>query len=209
MKKQTKDILNKLLIKYPVLEICTKDIEALYQNLLNCYYSGGKVLVCGNGGSAADSGHIVGELMKGFLKPRKLIQEQALKFEGHENILGLLQQTIPAISLCEHTALISAIGNDTGGEMVFAQQVYGYGKENDILIAISTSGSSTNTMNAIYVAKALGMKTISLTGESGGKSKEIADISICVPEKETYLIQELHLPIYHAVCAMIEEELFA
>ena len=186
---------------YPQLNICEKDIESALLLMIDTYKNGGKILVCGNGGSASDADHIVGELMKGFLKERKVTDER-IPLELREKLQGAL----PAVSLCSHTALMTATMNDNDADMVFAQQVYGYANENDLLIAISTSGNSKNVVNAVKVAKALGIKVIALTGEIGGMLKEVADVTICAPANETYKIQEYHLPIYHYLCAKVEEE---
>ena len=149
-----------------------------------------KIYICGNGGSASDADHIVGELMKGFLKDRKITDERI-----PQELRGKLQGALPAISLSAHTSLMTATINDNDADMIFAQQVYGYAKENDLLIAISTSGNSKNVVNAVKVAKTIGVKAIALTGESGGLLKEMADVTICAPSTETYKIQEYHLPI--------------
>lgn len=189
--------------RYPQLNICTKDIEKALALMVDTYKNGGKILVCGNGGSASDADHIVGELMKGFLKDRKVTDERV-----PQELREKLQGALPAISLCAHTSLMTATMNDNDADMIFAQQVYGYANENDLLIALSTSGNSKNVVNAVKVAKALGVKTIALTGETGGILKEMADVAICAPSTETYKIQEYHLPIYHYLCARIEKEFF-
>lgn len=195
--------MNELLERYPQLNTCAKDIENALSLMIDTYKNGGKILVCGNGGSAADADHIVGELMKGFLKSRKVTDERI-----PQELREKLQGALPAISLCAHTSLITATVNDNDADMIFAQQVYGYAKENDLLIAISTSGNSKNVVNAVKVAKALNVKAIALTGEAGGILKDIADITICAPSTETYKIQEYHLPIYHYLCAKVENEFF-
>lgn len=182
--------------------------------IVDLYRSGGKLLVCGNGGSAADSEHIVGELMKGFNKKRPVepaFREKLVDLYAEEgNLLAdNLQGALPAISLTSQTALLTAFSNDVAPEMVFAQQVFGYGSRGDILLGISTSGNSVNVINALMVAKAIGMDTIALTGRDGGKMAEIADVSIVVPQVKTPKIQERHLPIYHTICSIVEEELFA
>ena len=171
--------------------------------MIDTYKKGGKILVCGNGGSSADADHIVGELMKGFLKSRKVTDERI-----PQELREKLQGALPAISLSAHTSLMTATINDNDADMVFAQQVYGYAKDNDLLIAISTSGNSKNVVNAVKVAKSLGVKTIALTGETGGELKQFADVTICAPSTETYKIQEYHLPIYHYLCTKVEEEFF-
>ncbi|MBR5202176.1 MAG: SIS domain-containing protein [Clostridia bacterium] len=186
--------------RYPKLNVCATDIEKTLALMVDTYKNGGKILVCGNGGSAADADHIVGELMKGFKLPRKVTDERI-----PQNLREKLQGALPAISLCSQTSLMTAIANDNDAAMIFAQQVYGLGKENDLLIAISTSGNSKNVINAVDVAKALGVKVIALTGETGGELKQFADVTICAPSTETYKIQEYHLPIYHYLCAKVEE----
>ncbi len=195
--------MNELLERYPQLNTCAKDIENALSLMIDTYKNGGKILVCGNGGSSADSDHIVGELMKGFKLPRKVTDERI-----PQELREKLQGALPAISLCAHTSLITAIANDNDADMIFAQQVYGYAKENDLLIAISTSGNSKNVVNAVKVAKALNVKVIALTGKLGGELKDLADVTICAPSTETYKIQEYHLPIYHYLCAKVEEEFF-
>ena len=189
--------------RYPELKCCENDIDKALNLIIEAYKNNGKVLVCGNGGSAADSEHIVGELMKGFLSKREITDDR-LPTELKEKLQGAL----PAISLCSQTALMTAFNNDLDPEYVFAQQVYGYGNENDLLIAISTSGNSKNVLKAVEVANCIGVKTIALTGCSGGKIKEIATVTITVPSSETYKIQEYHLPVYHYLCGKVEEEYF-
>ncbi len=189
--------------RYPQLNICAKDIEKALELMVDTYKNGGKILVCGNGGSASDADHIVGELMKGFLKDRKVTDERI-----PQELREKLQGALPAISLSAHTSLMTATINDNDADMIFAQQVYGYAKENDLLIAISTSGNSKNVVNAVKVAKALDVKAVALTGKAGGELKGIADVTICAPSTETYKIQEYHLPIYHYLCAKVEEEFF-
>lgn len=189
--------------RYPQLNTCAKDIERALVLMIDTYKKGGKILVCGNGGSAADADHIVGELMKGFLKDRKVTDERI-----PQELREKLQGALPAISLSAHTSLMTATINDNDADMIFAQQVYGYANENDLLIAISTSGNSKNAVNAVKIAKALGVKAVTLTGETGGILKDLADVTICAPSTETYKIQEYHLPIYHYLCAKVEEEIF-
>ncbi len=189
--------------QYPQLNICKNDIENALALMIDTYKKGGKILVCGNGGSSADADHIVGELMKGFLKSRKVTDERI-----PQELREKLQGALPAISLSAHASLMTATINDNDADMVFAQQVYGYAKDNDLLIAISTSGNSKNVVNAVKVAKSLGVKTIALTGETGGELKQLADVTICAPSTETYKIQEYHLPIYHYLCASVENEIF-
>lgn len=207
------EILLELVERYPILKVCKEKIQCTYQIMKEGYQNGGKLLVAGNGGSAADSDHIVGELMKGFVKQRKLEKMEQKKIleinrELGEHLCRNLQQVLPAISLTGHTALSTAYLNDVDGTLGFAQQVYGYGKQGDIFLGITTSGNSKNILNAVVVAKAKGLITIALTGRDGGEVKDMADISIIVPETETFKIQELHLPIYHTLCLMLEEHFF-
>jgi hypothetical protein len=205
--------IDELIDRYPKLESIKKDIEVAYELIKDMYKDGGKLLVGGNGGSAADSEHIVGELMKGFCKKRKISTDLAEKLENINEDLGLelgkcLQGALKAIAITGHTGLTTAFANDVDPNMIFAQQVYGYGDNKDILLCISTSGNSKNLIYAAITAKAKGMKVITLTGKDGGKLKEYSDISIIVPENETFKIQELHLPIYHALCLELEEFFF-
>lgn len=192
-----------LLKRYPALEVCKDDIKAALKLIIETYENGGKVLVCGNGGSASDSEHIVGELMKGFLSCRKVTDERI-----PEELRKNLQGSLPAISLPSQSAILSAFVNDVEPEMMYAQLVYGYAKENDLVIGISTSGNSKNVVNAVKVANALGVKTLSLTGKTGGILSEISTVTIKVPEMETYKIQEYHLPVYHYLCAETERHFF-
>lgn len=213
MKEATKKALGVLFERYPVLEICRDDIFAAAEEICACYHAGGKLLLCGNGGSAADAEHIVGELMKGFLKKRPLSQTMREKIQtafpqDADYFYDNLQGALPAVSLVNSVALGTAFANDQAADLVFAQQVLGLGREGDVLLAISTSGNSKNVLYAAKVARVQGLKTVALTGRSGGKLKPVADITIAVPEDETYRIQELHLPIYHAICIAAEEEFF-
>ena len=200
------EYLEELTSRYPVLEAVKGDVLAAYEILRDCYAGGGKLMIAGNGGSCADSEHIVGELMKGFKKQRPVPADMREKLG--EDLADHLQGALPAISLAGHAALSTAFLNDVAPDMVFAQQVYGYGNENDVLLAITTSGNSGNVLHAVKVAQAKNMKTIGLTGAKGGKLKEAADTCICVPGSCTADIQELHLPVYHALCAMLEERFF-
>ena len=174
----------------------------------------GKVLIAGNGGSAADADHITGELMKGFVKKRRppaLFREslsQITDSETADRLAGQIQEGLPAINLANHNALITAAINDISGSIIYAQQVYAYADKNDVFIGISTSGNSENVYLAMLTAKVRGLKTIALTGSSGGKIAKLADVSIKVPETETYKVQELHLPVYHCICLMLEERFF-
>jgi len=181
--------------------------------ILNVYCNGGKVLICGNGGSCADGDHIVGELMKGFLLKRPLnkeIKDQFEQYYGAEGALAAekLQCGLPAISLNAHAALMSAFSNDVDPELVYAQQVMGYAIKGDAVIGISTSGNAANVAYALMAAKTVGAVPIALTGRDGGKIGKIADFSLIAPEEETYRIQEYHLAIYHLICAYVESEIF-
>lgn len=205
--------LDELMERYPALKAIEADILAAYVLLEACYEQGGKLLIAGNGGSCADSEHIVGELMKGFVKRRRVPEGFAERLteidrERGSKLAEKLQGGLPAIALTGHAGLSTAFLNDVDGDLIFAQQTYGYGKKGDVLLGISTSGNSRNVMYAMVAAKALGMKTIGLTGRDGGELKGMADVSIVVPEAETYKIQELHLPVYHALCLMLEERFF-
>lgn len=192
-----------LLKRYPALEVCASDIQVALELMIDTYKNGGKILVCGNGGSASDSEHIVGELMKGFISKRPVNDERI-----PDEIAKNLQGSLPAISLPSQCAILSAYINDVDPEMMFAQLVYGYAKPEDLVIGLSTSGNSKNVVNAIEVAKCLGAKTFSMTGMGGGKLNEISDVTIKVPETETYKIQEYHLPVYHYLCAAVEKYFF-
>ena len=213
MNNQVEEKLQTLIGRYPQLEACRIDIISAYESLEASYEKGRKLLIGGNGGSAADAEHIVGELMKGFVKPRQLsLSEQgALRKidDGMGEVLSNnLQSALPAIAITGHEALSTAYLNDVDAACGFAQQVYGYGMEGDVFLGISTSGNSKNILYAAVAAKAKGLSVIGLTGRKGGNLKDIADICICVPEDETYKIQELHLPVYHALCLMLEERFF-
>ena len=205
--------IEQLISTYPELEACATDIQATFEILRTCYRHGGKLLTCGNGGSAADAEHIVGELMKGYLLKRPIPAEMRLKLasisqQDGDYLANQLQDALPAISLVSQTSLLSAIANDTAADMVYAQQVYAYGREGDVLIGLSTSGNSRNVIYAMQVARAMGLHTIGLTGPTGGVLKPLCDICICVPGESTPVIQERHLPIFHVLCAMLEEEFF-
>lgn len=203
--------LQTLIQRYPQLEGCQSDIWAAFALLEEGFRLGGKLLVCGNGGSAADCEHIVGELMKGFLLPRRIdpIQpDEDISSEEAEAFNTLLQRALPAIALTGHTALSTAFANDVQPVMGFAQQVLGYGRHGDMLLAISTSGNSENVIRACQMARRLGMKVIALTGQSGGRLKKLAHACVCVPESATAFIQELHLPVYHALCSALEAAFF-
>lgn len=205
--------LNHLIDRYPKLIVCKEDIMRAYELLETAYQSGRKLLVCGNGGSASDSEHIVGELMKEFKLKRKIYGNQATALKEIDPELGQvladnLQGALPAISLTGHSALQTAYMNDAVPELVFAQQVNGYGKAGDVFLGISTSGNSKNVLYAAVNAKAKGLKVIGLTGAKENKLMKFADVCIRVPETETYKIQELHLPVYHCLCLMLEQKFF-
>jgi D-sedoheptulose 7-phosphate isomerase len=197
--------------RYPSLQSCERDLRAAFELLAAAYRNGNKLLICGNGGSAADSEHIVAELMKGFLKRRPIPADDVAKFQSDagRKVAARLQGALPAISLPSHSSLCTALGNDTDFDMIFAQQVYGLGRAGDVLLAISTSGNSANVCNAVIVAKAFGLKSIALTGKSGGELAPLADIAIKVPCDNVAEIQELHLPVYHWLSTELEAEFFA
>ena len=206
-------ILEELMGRYPELKEQRDNILAVYKVLEESYVNGGQLLVAGNGGSAADSEHIVGELMKAFIKPRKLQDDLQNKLKTVDEKLGTvladnLQGALPSIAVTGHVGLSTAYLNDCNPLLSFAQQVNGFGREGDVFLGISTSGNSENILYALVTAKAKGMKTIGLSGRDGGKMKEFCDEIIIVPEKETFKIQELHLPVYHALCLMLEERFF-
>ena len=202
-------MITELLTRYPVLRACEDDILHALKTLIALYENGGKLLLCGNGGSASDCDHIVGELCKGFLSCRSLSEKQKAKMKEASptlsaETLSKLQQGLPAISMPSIASLNAAFANDVDGDLIYAQSVLALGRRGDCLLAISTSGNSKNVAEACRVARALGLSIIALTGEGGGKLRALADVCICVPERETYRVQELHLPVYHALCASIE-----
>lgn len=202
-----------LIRRYPNLEVCKKSIIDAYNLMEDSYSHGGKLLVTGNGGSAADSEHIVGELMKGFKKARTLDEGYQEKLKAENKELGTvladkLQGALPAIALDGHPALTTAYMNDAEPLLTFAQQVNGYGNPGDTFLGISTSGNSKNILYAATVAKAKGLHVVGLTGQKDSKLKDIADVTIQVPQTETYIIQELHLPVYHCLCLMLEDRFF-
>ncbi|MHB1001619.1 MAG: D-sedoheptulose-7-phosphate isomerase [Armatimonadota bacterium] len=213
MKTSTIKRLDNLIDRYNALSPLREQITEAVTILCECSRSNGKVLVCGNGGSAADSEHIVGELMKGFVLPRPVPQAdiETMRVSGIEDWADLamnLQQGIMAISLNGHLSLSTAVLNDNDPYMAFAQQVYVYGQPNDVLIGLSTSGNSRNVVNAMKVAKAFGLRTIGFMGEKTSVMDRYSDALIKVPERETYKVQEYHLPVYHTICLMLENEIF-
>lgn len=202
-----------LVDRYPKLDVCKNDIKQAYQIMEEAYEGNHKLLIAGNGGSAADSEHIAGELMKRFKTPRPVPEDFKKKLleidvERGKNLAHNLEQGLMAIPLVAHEALTTAYINDVDGLGVFAQQLYGFGREGDVFLGISTSGNSENVMSATVVARALGIKIVSLTGATGGKLASVSDVAIKVPEIETYMIQELHLPVYHCLCLMLEDRFF-
>ena len=218
MKSSTLAAVDTLIARYPALEACGTDIRAAIKALCTSYHAGGKLIVCGNGGSAADAEHIVGELMKGFLLPRHLDEDILAKLHEAcdaadpltvDYFMRHLQGALPAIALPSQLAISTAFANDQAPDLTFAQQVLGLGRAGDVLLGITTSGNSKNVLYAFRMAKALGMTSIALTGASGGKcASGFADIVIKAPEEETHKIQEYHLPIYHTLCIAVEEEFF-
>lgn len=213
LEKRLEKHIDLLIDRYPVLEICKEDIISGYELLEECYTNGGKLLIAGNGGSAADAEHIAGELMKRFKTPRPIpneLKERLIEIDPvrGENLSKNLERPLMAIPLVAHEALTTAYINDVDGLGVFAQQLYGFGKKNDVFLGISTSGNSQNVMSATVVARALGIKVLGLTGELGGELNMVSNVCVKVPETETYRIQELHLPVYHCWCLMLEDHFF-
>ena len=202
-----------LIARYPILTIATDSIARAYETIADCFAAGGKLLIAGNGGSAADAEHIVGELMKSFCLPRPMSAAFREAAESADPEMGRvlgegLQQGLPAIALSAHTALGTAWMNDCDPALVFAQQVAGYGRPGDVLLGITTSGNSLNIRYAAVAARAAGLKVLSLTGAPGGKIAALSDVCIHVPATETFKVQELHLPVYHCLCLMLEERFF-
>ncbi len=205
--------LQQLTERYPDVAACAGDMQKAFDVWSQAYREGGKALICGNGGSAADSDHIVGELMKGFMStrpiPGSVRQQLTREFPEDAGYLAdHLQGALPAISLASQQALMTAYSNDVAPDMVFAQQVYGYGVRGDIVIGLSTSGTSRNIVHALQVGRSLGLRTIGFTGESGGVLRSICDVTVRVPSSDTMHIQERHFPMYHALCLMLEDEFF-
>lgn len=205
--------MKELIERYPRLSVCEGDIDEAVKALYETFEGGGKLLLCGNGGSSADCDHIVGELMKGFLLKRPIKEADKARMradspELSDKTLNSLQMGLPAISLTSISALNTAFSNDVDPELIYAQSVFALGRAGDVLIAISTSGNAKNVCEAAKVARAIGMKVIGLTGKDGGKLKDLSDVCIIAPECETYKIQELHLPIYHYICAEVERRFF-
>jgi D-sedoheptulose 7-phosphate isomerase len=210
---QLKKHIDLLVKRYPTLEGIKQDIIEAYFIMEECYENDGKLLIAGNGGSAADSEHIAGELMKRFKIPRPVSEEFSAKLKSIDPVRGEylaknLECSLMAIPLVAHEALSTAYINDVDGLGVFAQQLYGFGRQGDVFLGISTSGNSKNVMNAAVVAKAVGIKIIGLTGANGGEFAKASDVTIKAPETETYMVQEYHLPIYHCLCLMLEDRFF-
>ncbi len=203
---ETTDVFDALIARRPELRQCCRDIEAAFSVLCESFRSGGKLLVCGNGGSAADAEHICGELLKKFRKRRAVPAEISAKLRP--DLAAKLEGALPAVSLVSMSGILTAFANDVAWETAFAQQVLALAKPGDVLIALSTSGNSANCVAAAEVMKAVGGKSIAFTGERESRLSEVCDVAIRVPETETYKVQELHLPVYHALCAAIEEEMF-
>jgi len=199
--------LKELLERLPQLECCAPDIQAAFELLCACYDQDKVVYLCGNGGSAADAEHIVGELMKSFSAHRKVSAEMRERLDD-DYLAEHLEGALRAIALTGSGSLATAIANDGAPDLVFAQQVYGYGRPGDVLWGLSTSGNSSNVLHALKVARAKGMPTLGMTGQGGGAMAALCDVCICVPESETYRVQELHLPVYHALCRMVEVRFF-
>jgi len=207
------DYIQQLIQRYPSLDNVKADISAAFDIIADSYSKGGKLLIAGNGGSASDAEHIAGELMKTFAKKRNLPDSfitdiKKVDPEIADYLIPRMQPGLPTIALSGHASLNTACINDIDGNITFAQQVYGYGKETDVLLAISTSGNSKNVLYAAAVAKVKKLKIIALSGGTGGALKKVADVSIIVPETETYKVQELHLPVYHCLCQMLENHFF-
>ncbi len=216
IKKTTAKKIDVLIERYPELEICRGTLLAAVEIICESYRDGGKLIICGNGGSAADAMHIVGELMKGFLLPRRIAdfnpefvkRAQELFPADVDYFKTNLQSALPAVSLVGETSLLTAFANDVSPNLIFAQQIFGLGKRGDVLLAISTSGNSDNVLFAVEVAKIMGIKTVAMTGRRGGRLRHLSDVSICVPATSSHTIQEFHLPIYHMICLAAENEFF-
>lgn len=206
-------VIRQMLDKHPDLAVCAGDVQRAFDLWSETYRRGGKTLICGNGGSAADTEHIVGELMKGMISTRHVPESTRSKLLEHlpehgQYLAQNLQGALPTISLVSQTALMTALGNDVEADLLFAQQVYGYGKEGDVVVGISTSGNSANVIRALQVGRAMGLHTIGITGRDGGLMRSYCDATIRVPYDETADIQEHQLPVYHALCIMLEQTFF-
>ncbi len=205
--------LDGMIRRYPALGSCKNEIKTAAETIIASFKTGGKILICGNGGSCSDADHMVGELMKSFEKKRPLPEDLKARLllaspERGRHIAENLQNALPAISLCSHNSLVTAISNDMDADLVYSQQIVGYGLSDDVLFAISTSGNSRNVVDATITAKAKGMRVIGLTGQHGGEMRQFCDTAICVPANTTAEIQEYHLPVYHTICSIIENRFF-
>ena len=210
---ESKKFIEELIIRYPQIAGISEKINEAAERLIRCYQNGNKVLICGNGGSSSDSDHIAGELLKGFEQKRPLndsIKKQlaSMSAERGSYLAENLQTGLPAISLSAHSGLVTAVANDTDASLIYAQQVIGFGDPGDVLLGISTSGNAQNVLDAAITARAKGMTVIGMTGETGGKLKHFCDILINVPERRTSFVQELHLPVYHTLCLIVENHFF-
>lgn len=212
MKELTKQIYEELFERYPALNACREQIMGGYECAMETYAKNGTVFCCGNGGSSSDSEHIVGELLKSFKLRRAIDKDVATALEAYGEdgayLCEKLEGSLAAVSLISQTGVLTAYANDRAWDAAMAQQLYGLGRKGDCLFALSTSGNSKNCVLAVMVAKAKGLKTVGFTGAKGGRMKELCDVCIAVPEMETYKVQELHLPVYHCICAMLEMEIF-
>ena len=213
MKEYTSNIIKELIEYYPRLDYLEENLIKAVNEIVKRVQSGGKILVCGNGGSSSDSEHIVGELLKEFYIKRPIDQDFTKKYQElfkdeSSRIEEGLQGGIPAISLVSQTGFLTAYGNDVSFDMAYAQQVYVYGNANDVFLGLSTSGNASNVFNAAKVAKAKDMLVISFTGQNGGKLKDVSDILLNSPSTETFMVQEHHLPLYHTICRAVEFEIF-
>lgn len=216
IKNTTASKIEELIKRYPALNECRDDLFAMIETLCESWRGGGKLITCGNGGSAADAMHIVGELMKSFLLPRKIdayrpefvTRAQELFPADVEYFKANLQGALPAVSLVGETSLLTAFANDVSPNLIFAQQVFGLGRRGDVLLAISTSGNSDNVLFAVEVAKIMELKVVAMTGRRGGRLRHLSDVAVCVPADSSYTIQEYHLPIYHMLCLAAENEFF-
>ena len=205
--KVIEDILRQLVDRYPSLGSCEREIMEGFYEMKESFGQGGKLLICGNGGSSADAQHIVGELMKEFRIHRQVPEdfaEECRRLYPGEGLEDRVQGALPAIAIGVNQALASAYANDVSPEMAYAQEVFGYGRRGDVLLGLSTSGNSLNVVNAMKVARAAGLRCIGMGGESGGRLRELSHVYVALPERETYLVQELTLPVYHAWCRMLE-----
>ena len=212
MNAETARIFEELFVRHPALDACRADVSAAFDLLLGAFRGGGKLLVCGNGGSAADAEHIVGELMKSFKRRRPVPARIAAALEaqgpGGAALVDRLEGALPAVSLVSMSGVVTAFANDVAWETAYAQQVLGLAREGDALLAISTSGNSANCVAAARVAHAVGARSLALTGGRESTLSKVCDVVVRVPETETFKVQELHLPLYHALCAMLEAEMF-